>query len=134
MYVAKKRLRKKPRSILGLLGFGDPVTSPSDTSPPDDSVVVGEVTGARRVSCDDIPAGDPRKNDPAWCPQGDGTSFITDMIDKLVGALHPIETVAPDAPDTGMSTTTKLLLLAALGGGAYYWYQQSQSKKKGSRT
>jgi hypothetical protein len=135
-YIKRKQFvrRRKPKSLLGLLGFGDPVTDPSQV---DDTVVVGEVPPTR-LTCDQLSADSPFRNPGQVCappdPSESISGFLTGLLDRIKGAVAPASATsttdvssaaAAVTPDPG---TGSLLLLALVGGAAYYYFVHKKKR------
>jgi len=114
-------------------GMGDDgtITSPSQVDPslpPSGSVIVGEVSGPKRVNCEDLPA------DSYWRQPGKPCAPVPGMFDFLADLFGKPTTAAPPtassvATQAASSPLPMILLLGGLAAGGYYL---TRKKKAGS--
>lgn len=100
-------------------GLGDPVTSPHEVDPtifdPNSSNPPIEVTGPKRIPCEQFPADHPFKRVGAAC----GPSMLDWLKDALSSAVSGGAQGAP-APEA-KTNYVPYVVLAAGGGLAYYF-------------
>ncbi len=101
-------------------GMGDdgPITSPTQVDPDLEpgTVIIDEVTGPRRVRCDEMPADSPAFHPGQPC--GPPATSIYDSIAEWWDRLRGVQ-AQPQAPESPSALPT-VLLLGAAGVGVYY--------------
>lgn len=106
--------------------FGDgPITSP-DQLDPQGGVLVGDVTGVKRVPCEDLP-----RDSAPWKPGGpcNPGKLDTSGLEAAWNYLVDLARGQPQTPVPAPETSSSLLPFLLVGGvatGAYYMFRKKK--------